>query len=66
MKLQANYHGAWKNISPFVEENSSLDALRKLVPDAPKLRIVDGTDVIWYWNQEEGWHRPSFYKGGDR
>lgn len=62
MKLQANFSGAWRTLTPFVEENSNLDALQRQWPAAPKLRVVDGADVIWYWDQDKKWHRPHFYK----
>jgi hypothetical protein len=63
MKLQSNSNGAWKNITPFVEENSNLEALRRAhAPNATRLRICDGLNVVWFWDAEKGWYRPRWYR----
>lgn len=62
MKLQANEHGAWRTVSPFVADDSPLDALLKLAPAAPKLRVLNDCGVVlWFWTADKGWHRPHWY-----
>lgn len=77
MKLQANFNGAWRNVSlPDTLTLSSTGpqdeqlklAGRAACPEAHGLRITDGVDdrhrpkVIWLWHGAIGWYRPHWYR----
>lgn len=67
MKLQVNYHGAWKNTPRILDgDDLPLDTLHHEYPEAKALRIIDGHDVLWYWKPESGWYRPHWYQAEER
>ncbi len=73
MRLQANLHGAWKNLPE--HDGGSEAHLLKLgpatYPNAGGMRILDdrllyANKVVWMWTKAQGWHRPHWYNREER
>ena len=68
MRLQANLHGAWRNL-PEHDGGSEAHLLKlgpSAYPHAIGLRIKDEHQVVWMWNAKQGWYRPHWYQIEER
>jgi hypothetical protein len=68
MRLQANLHGAWKNL-PEHDGGSEAHLLAlgpAAYPNAGGMRLLDGHQVVWMWTKAQGWYRPHWYKTEER